>query len=70
MGRLCVFLARILTNGWGENIQGNINYIHGVGVSQKTGLLLEANGTATIVGLGNFSFQSNFIMLIILLIEY
>jgi hypothetical protein len=51
MGRLITFIARSLHKGWGVSNPGESpKYIHGIGVSQKTGVLLESNGIASIVG--------------------
>ena len=49
MGRMLVFMARILTDGWATTVRG-------VGVDQDTAALVTRDGVATIVGQGNVSF--------------
>ena len=49
MGRLLVFMARIITDGWATRV-------HGVGVDQDTAALVTPDGIATVVGQGNVSF--------------
>lgn len=45
MGRLIVFMARIITDGWASLVKG-------LGVDEATALLVEANGLALAVGSG------------------
>ncbi|MGB9835932.1 MAG: cyanophycinase [Candidatus Saccharicenans sp.] len=45
MGRLLVFLARIIKDGWASEAKG-------IGVDEATALLVEADGTASLVGAG------------------
>lgn len=45
MGRLIVFLARISQNGW-------TRVPYGIGIDEKTVLLMEPNGSATVEGKG------------------
>lgn len=43
LGRLLVFMARALTDGWTDEIRG-------IGIDEETAVLLEPDGTATITG--------------------
>ena len=49
MGRLLVFMARIITDGWATSVRG-------IGVDEDTAALVTSDGIATIVGQGNVSF--------------
>ncbi|HJS28769.1 MAG TPA: cyanophycinase, partial [Anaerolineales bacterium] len=49
MGRLVAFLARILQDGWASEAKG-------IGVSEKTALLVEPDGSASVVGTGGVYF--------------
>ncbi|MBM3306230.1 MAG: cyanophycinase [Candidatus Aminicenantes bacterium] len=45
MGRLLVFMARVIKDGWAGEVKG-------IGIDEDTALLVETNGTAQPVGLG------------------
>jgi cyanophycinase-like exopeptidase len=45
MGRLIVFLARIITDGWSRAP-------FGIGIDEKTGVLVDADGSAWVTGVG------------------
>jgi cyanophycinase len=49
MGRLLVFMSRILTDGWATQVRG-------IGVDEGTAVLVEPDGSATLVGHGTASF--------------
>jgi len=49
IGRLLVFMSRIVTDGWATHVRG-------IGVDQDTAALVTRDGIATIVGQGNVSF--------------
>ena len=49
MGRLLVFMARIITDGWSTNVRG-------IGVDEDAAALIDRRGMATIVGQGSVSF--------------
>lgn len=52
MGRLMVFLSRILKDNWAEEARG-------IGVDGKTALVVEPNGRATLHGTGSVYFLSS-----------
>ena len=52
MGRLLVFLARIIKDGWASSVRG-------IGVDEATAILVEPNGSATRVGSGAAYFVSS-----------
>lgn len=52
MGRLLVFLARIVKDGWASSVRG-------IGVDEATAILVEPNGSATRVGSGAAYFVSS-----------
>lgn len=52
MGRLLVFLARIVKDGWASSVRG-------IGVDEATAILVEPNGSATRVGTGAAYFVSS-----------
>lgn len=45
LGRLVVFLARVLKNGWAVDVKG-------IGIDEQTAILVNPNGSATRVGVG------------------
>jgi cyanophycinase len=45
MGRLLTFLARIVTDGWASEVRG-------LGIDEDTAVLVEADGTARVIGQG------------------
>ena len=45
LGRLLVFMARALTNGWADEIRG-------IGIDEETAVLLDPDGTVTVTGVG------------------
>jgi cyanophycinase len=45
MGRLVTFMARIVTDGWSSSVRG-------VGVDEYTAVLMDADGSASVVGPG------------------
>jgi cyanophycinase len=49
MGRLVGFLARIVQDGWSSEARG-------IGVDEQTALLVEADGTASAIGMGGVYF--------------
>jgi cyanophycinase len=52
MGRLLVFLARIVKDGWAPSVRG-------IGVDEATAILVQPNGSATRVGTGAAYFVSS-----------
>lgn len=52
MGRLLVFLARIVKDGWASSVRG-------IGVDEATAILVEPNGSASRVGTGAAYFVSS-----------
>ncbi|HEX6095573.1 MAG TPA: cyanophycinase [Thermoanaerobaculia bacterium] len=52
MGRLLVFLARIIKDGWASSVRG-------IGVDEATAILVQPNGSATRVGTGAAYFVSS-----------
>jgi cyanophycinase len=49
MGRLVTFLARIVQDGWAEEA-------HGIGVDERTALVVDGDGMATLMGQGSVYF--------------
>jgi cyanophycinase len=49
LGRLLTFMSRILTDGWTSTVRG-------IGIDESTAVLLDADGTASVIGAGNASF--------------
>ncbi len=45
MGRLLTFMARIVTDGWASEVRG-------LGIDEDTAVLVEADGTARVIGQG------------------
>lgn len=45
LGRLLAFMARTIADGW-------TNEVRGIGIDEETAVLLDPDGTATVVGLG------------------
>jgi len=52
LGRLVVFLGRIIKDGWASSV-------HGLGVDEATAILVQPNGSATRVGSGAAYFMSS-----------
>jgi cyanophycinase len=52
MGRLVVFLGRIIKDGWASSVRG-------LGVDEATAILIEGNGSATRVGTGAAYFMTS-----------
>jgi cyanophycinase len=52
LGRLVVFLGRIIKDGWASSV-------HGLGIDEATAILVEPNGSATRVGSGAAYFMTS-----------